>query len=54
MFDNTGKAWIIEHKGVSENKETVVEKIKNDLGTDPLVAKAMSLFPGVEVVEVTE
>lgn len=54
LFDNTGKAWIIEHKGVSENKETVVEKIKNDLGTDPLVAKAMSLFPGVEVVEVTE
>ena len=54
LFDNTGKTWIIERKNASENKETVVEKIKNDLISDPLVAKAMSLFPGVEVVEVTE
>lgn len=54
LFDNTGKTWVIEHKDISENKETVVEKIKNDLSSDPLVAKAMSLFPGVEVVEVTE
>ncbi|MCL2369234.1 MAG: DNA polymerase III subunit gamma/tau [Alphaproteobacteria bacterium] len=47
----TGKQWKLEQIIESENIPTVNESVIADAKTDPLVADAMSLFAGAEVVK---
>ena len=50
----TGKMWQLERVTKSENAQTVTEQKLQELESDPIVADAMSLFEGAEIVASTK
>ena len=51
---HTGKPWDIVHSATSCNVQTAVEHQKQELEADPMMASAMGLFQGAEIVEVSK
>jgi DNA polymerase-3 subunit gamma/tau len=51
LLGHTGKTWQLEQIQESENAPTVTEKSIRDAAADPLVADAMSLFTGAEIIK---
>ena len=51
---HTGKPWDIVHSATSCNVQTAVEHQKQELEADPMMASAMGLFEGAEIVEVSK
>ena len=51
---HTGKPWNLVHSATSCNMPTAVEHQKQELEADPMMAKAMGLFEGAEIVEVSK
>ncbi|MDL2295565.1 DNA polymerase III subunit gamma/tau [Lachnospiraceae bacterium OttesenSCG-928-E19] len=52
LLDKTGSFWSLERLVESENKQTITEQKKEELTSDPMVADALSLFGGAEIVGV--
>ena len=50
----TGAKWELDRQQESHQDKTVREQIRNDVEADPLVADAMSLFEGAEIVGVSK
>jgi DNA polymerase-3 subunit gamma/tau len=48
----TGKSWVLEKLEVSAAAPTATERQKAELESDPMVADALSLFAGAELVAV--
>ena len=51
---HTGKPWNLVHLAQSCNAQTAVEHQKQELEADPMMASAMGLFEGAEIVEVSK
>ena len=51
---HTGIHWDLIHSATSCNMPTAVEHQKQELETDPMMASAMGLFEGAEIVEVSK
>ena len=52
LRDNTGADWVLEKMARSQNTPTVAERKKAEIENDPLVANALDLFAGAQVVGV--
>ena len=50
----TGAKWELNRQQESHQDKTVREQIRNDAESDPMVADAMSLFEGAEIVGVSK
>ena len=50
----TGAKWELNKIEESHQNKTVREQIQNDVATDPMVADAMSLFEGAEIVGISK
>ncbi|MCL1785532.1 MAG: DNA polymerase III subunit gamma/tau [Alphaproteobacteria bacterium] len=50
LLTATGKNWNLEQIQESENAPTLAEKSKNDAASDPMVAGALELFAGAEII----
>ena len=50
----TGHAWTLIREEKSENVQTVSEQKREELESDPLIADAMSLFEGAEIIGSTK
>ena len=50
----TGHVWNLERNAKSEHAQTVTEKKREELESDPMVQDAMSLFEGAEIVGSTK
>lgn len=50
----TGKPWTLVHSEKSYHVQTAVEHQKQELESDPMMASAMGLFEGAEIVEVSK
>ncbi|MCL1902772.1 MAG: DNA polymerase III subunit gamma/tau [Alphaproteobacteria bacterium] len=53
LFDNTGTQWQLEQMAESTNTPTASEAEKSAAVSDPLVANAMDLFAGAEIVKIS-
>lgn len=54
LRDNTGKNWTLETTTEDPHKETISEHNKSEIAADPMVADAMNLFEGAEIVGVSK
>ena len=54
LNEKTGHAWALTREEKSENVQTVSEQKREELESDPLIANAMSLFEGAEIVGSTK
>ena len=54
LRDNTGKDWTLETTSEDPKKETISEHNKAEIVADPMVADAMNLFEGAEIVGVSK
>ena len=54
MEKHTGIHWDLIHSATSCNVPTAVEHQKQELEADPMMASAMGLFEGAEIVEVSK
>lgn len=54
LRDNTGKNWTLEITTEDPHKETISEHNKSEIAADPMVADAMNLFEGAEIVGVSK
>jgi DNA polymerase-3 subunit gamma/tau len=54
LRDNTGKNWTLETVAEDPHKETISEHNKSEIAADPMVADAMNLFEGAEIVSVSK
>ena len=54
LNEKTGANWTLNKIPNSEQTQTVGEQIKHDIESDPMVADAMSLFEGAEIVGVSK
>ncbi|MCL2538423.1 MAG: DNA polymerase III subunit gamma/tau [Alphaproteobacteria bacterium] len=52
LFDNTGMQWQLEQLMESENTPTASEGAVAAAASDPMVANAMDLFAGAEIVKI--
>ncbi len=50
LNDKTGRVWQIERVTESQNTHTTAEIKQDELAADPMVASAMSLFEGAEII----
>ncbi|MDR2412922.1 MAG: DNA polymerase III subunit gamma/tau [Rickettsiales bacterium] len=50
LLDKTGEEWVLERADESENKRTVIEQKKENMQSDPMIASALSLFDGAEII----
>lgn len=51
---HTGKQWTLIHSTESQHIPTVIEHQQQELAADPMMASAMGLFEGAEIVEVSK
>ena len=51
-MDKTGRQWQLERQMETVNAHTITEQKKEELEADPMIANAMSLFEGAEIVGV--
>ena len=54
LHDNTGKNWTLEITTDDPHTETISEHKKSEIAADPMVADAMNLFEGAEIVNVSK
>ena len=54
LNEKTGHAWTLVCEEKSENVHTVSEQKREELESDPLIADAMSLFEGAEIIGSTK
>jgi hypothetical protein len=54
LNEKTGKNWTLVREEKSEHVQTVSEKKLAELESDPMIADAMSLFEGAEIVGSTK
>ena len=54
LNEKTGENWVMNKIQESEQKQTVREQVKSDVESDPMVADAMSLFEGAEIVGISK
>ena len=54
LMDKTGHQWKMERLSQSSNTQTFSEQKQQELESDPMVADAMSLFEGAEIVGVSK
>ena len=54
LADNTGKNWTLETTSEDPKQETISEHRKAKIVADPMVADAMNLFEGAEIVNVSK
>ena len=54
LNDKTGRAWSLVREEKSEHVQTVSEQKRKELESDPMIADAMSLFEGAEIVGSTK
>lgn len=54
LKDNTGKNWTLEITSEDPKQETISEHKKSEIAADPMVADAMNLFEGAEIVGVSK
>ncbi len=54
LMDKTGHQWKIERLTQSSHAETFSEQKQHELESDPMIADAMSLFEGAEIVGVSK
>ena len=54
LLDNTGKNWTLEITTEDPHRETISEHNKAEIVADPMVADAMNLFEGAEIVGVNK
>ena len=54
LNDKTGHSWTLVREEKSEHVQTVSEQKREELESDPLIADAMSLFEGAEIVGSTK
>ena len=50
----TGKPWTLVHSAQSCHVPTAIEHQQQELASDPMMAQAMGLFEGAEIVEVSK
>ncbi len=50
LDEKTGVNWVLDKIPESNQQETVGEQMQHDIESDPMVADAMSLFEGAEIV----
>lgn len=51
---HTGKPWILVHSTESKHIPTAVEHQQQELAADPMMANAMNLFEGAEIIDVSK
>ena len=54
LSDKTGHTWTLTREEKSDHAQTVSEQQREELKSDPLIADAMSLFEGAEIVGSTK
>lgn len=54
LMDKTGTQWKMERLTESSNAQTFSEKKQHELESDPMIANAMNLFEGAEIVGVSK
>ena len=54
LKDNTGKNWTLEIATEDPHQQTISEHNKSEIASDPMVADAMNLFEGAEIVNVSK
>ena len=54
LRDKTGHGWNLVREEKSEHAQTVSEQKREELESDPLIADAMSLFEGAEIIGSTK
>ncbi len=54
LNDKTGKTWTLVREEKSEHAQTVSEQKRAELESDPMIADAMSLFEGAEIIGSTK
>ena len=54
LKDKTGKNWTLEIIEEAPHQQTLSEHTKSEIEADPMVADAMSLFEGAEIVNISK
>ncbi|MCM1294801.1 MAG: DNA polymerase III subunit gamma/tau [Muribaculaceae bacterium] len=54
LMDKTGHQWRMERLAQSANAQTFSEQKQSELESDPMIADAMNLFEGAEIIGVTK
>jgi DNA polymerase-3 subunit gamma/tau len=54
LKENTGKDWTIESIQEAPHQQTLSEHTKSEIEADPMVASAMDLFEGAEIVNISK
>lgn len=54
LMDKTGTQWKMERLTASSNAQTFSEQKQHELESDPMIANAMNLFEGAEIVGVSK
>ena len=54
LNEKTGHAWTLTREEKSEHVQTVSEQKRNELESDPMIADAMNLFEGAEIIGSTK
>ncbi|MBO4672592.1 MAG: DNA polymerase III subunit gamma/tau [Alphaproteobacteria bacterium] len=54
LEQHTGKRWVLEHSAESCNVPTAVEHKQQELAADPMMAEALGLFEGAEIINVSK
>ena len=54
LHDKTGKNWTLETITEDPHKQTLSEHTKAEIEADPMVASAMDLFEGAEIVNISK
>lgn len=54
LLEKTGKQWVLERIEESQHQQTTSETVKEEIQADPMVASAMDLFEGAEIVNISK
>lgn len=54
LKDKTGKDWVLELVQEKPHAQTISEHTKSEIESDPMVADAMDLFEGAEIVNISK
>ena len=54
LKDKTNQNWVIERVEETPHQQTISEQTKSEIEADPMVADAMNLFEGAEIVNISK
>lgn len=54
LKDKTNQNWVIERVDDAPHQQTISEQVKSEIESDPMVADAMNLFEGAEIVNISK